>query len=65
MKKQGVLLILVAAGFVLLLPVLAAAHGGLTGPCVDCHTMHNSQNGGTMGDGPNPFPISRRSECRS
>lgn len=54
MKNQGVLVILAAVGFVLLLPILAVAHGGLTGPCVNCHTMHNSQNGAVMGDGPNP-----------
>lgn len=62
MNKQGFFVVLAQVGFVLLLPVLAVAHGGLSGPCVDCHTMHNSQNGGTMGDGPNP-KLLRHFDC--
>jgi predicted CXXCH cytochrome family protein len=45
--KQGVICgcILAGAG-ILLLPSLAMAKA--TGPCVDCHTMHNSQDGAAM-----------------
>ena len=44
----------VIAGVMLLLPLSVAAR--VSGPCADCHTMHNSQNGVSMvvdGGGPN------------
>jgi len=43
MKKMIALI----AGMLLVLPVLALADGGIVGDCVDCHTMHNSEQGTT------------------
>lgn len=42
-KRNLVLGGLIAGAF--LLPNLAVAGGSVTGMCVNCHTMHNSQNG--------------------
>lgn len=46
MGRNNTLRLVVVAG-VLLAPVLAMGHSGV-GPCADCHTMHNSQNGASI-----------------
>jgi hypothetical protein len=47
MKKTMRNSILASAAMLLALPVLASAavEGGILGDCVDCHTMHNSEEG--------------------
>ena len=45
--KKSVLL----AGSALIVPVAAAAAGGIQGACVDCHTMHNSYQGESVTGG--------------
>lgn len=54
MKKRNQFRTVIVAGMLLLAPRLGGAHNG-TGACVDCHTMHNSQNGDVVfSDGPQP-----------
>jgi nitrate/TMAO reductase-like tetraheme cytochrome c subunit len=43
--KQTILTGALAVGIAALVPSLA---WGVSGPCVNCHTMHNSQDGGSM-----------------
>ncbi len=40
----------ILAGAVLFMgtPAMAAVTSGLIGDCVDCHTMHNSEQGRTL-----------------
>ena len=51
MKYPNLLGLATVAVAMLLMPNLVDAHSG-TGPCVDCHTMHNSQNGIADPNGP-------------
>lgn len=44
MKQNQLLWLTVVAGAMLLAPSLAGAHSAI-GPCVDCHIVHNSQDG--------------------
>ncbi|MDF1578564.1 MAG: hypothetical protein RQ753_01590 [Desulfurivibrionaceae bacterium] len=45
--------ILLSVPLVLLGCGLAFGHGG-SGPCVNCHTMHDSQDNQSMSDGTGP-----------
>ena len=47
MNRKLLVVCLAAASF--LLPSVAGA--AVSGPCVDCHTMHNSQNGASVTGG--------------
>lgn len=54
MTRSNLLGMVFVAGLMLVTPRLAGAHSA-TGPCADCHTMHNSQDGAwVMLDGPQP-----------
>jgi len=44
----GVLLLVIVSGLVLVQSINSEA--GVKGPCSDCHTMHNSQNGGSVNE---------------
>ncbi|MBU0484665.1 MAG: hypothetical protein KKB30_09145 [Proteobacteria bacterium] len=46
MKVGG---LLISAAFVATILMAGTAYAGVTGPCGNCHTMHNSQDGNTMG----------------
>lgn len=60
-KRSVVLGGLIAGAF--LLPNLATA-GVVSGPCVNCHTMHNSQNGATVsGLAPNGQLLMKAGGC--
>lgn len=45
MKK---VIVLIGAAMFLALPMIAAAAQGIVGDCVDCHTMHNSEQGSAV-----------------
>jgi hypothetical protein len=48
MKKTMRNSILASAAMLLALPVVASAAQGIVGDCVDCHTMHNSEEGANV-----------------
>ncbi len=62
MKRKKILSWSLAMTISLLLCGGGIAYAKVTGPCADCHTMHNSQDGNNMifnttidGTGPNPY----------
>ncbi len=48
MKYQRNIYVLLIIVLLYLVLVFSSAEAKVTGPCVNCHTMHNSQNGTAM-----------------
>jgi len=57
--RRGILTLFV---FVLTMAVFSAAWARVSGPCVDCHTMHNSQNGAEVVAG-GPYRALTKGDC--
>jgi hypothetical protein len=59
-QKYGLFITLILHLFIFSSLISPSAHAKVTGPCVNCHTMHNSQGGAAMATyggetGPNSF----------
>ncbi len=54
LEKMRKVLFLMLFAFLAVVLTYGMANAIATGVCSGCHTMHASQNGTTMGDGPNP-----------
>jgi hypothetical protein len=58
----------VLIGFIAIVSLLLVTYGSsyaISGACVNCHTMHNSQNGTRMADQDTPYGYLLRAGCIS
>lgn len=63
MKRTSILIVITV--LIIYFTFQHSANASITGPCVDCHTMHNSQNGTSMNfdSSPTPNEILLRADC--